>query len=111
MEERDNAEFARELREKIKEQGTGALERTEWAEQFKAYGFEMDCGASLDQHYGLALGDVRGIVNECKRIDNVQTLGNAVFSQCRYITHWAMGPCDERVEWLTIALTRLEEIA
>lgn len=108
MERRDVAAFARELREKIEEQGAAALERTDWAERFRALGFEMDCGRTLEQRYGLALDDVRGLVREFDRIDDACALGSAAFSQCRYITHWAMGPCDERIEWLVIALTRLE---
>lgn len=76
----------------------------------QAYG-EMDYGAPLYQRYELALGDIRGIESECECIDDVRTLGNAVFSQCRYITHWAMDPRDEWIEWLNVASIWLEEIA
>lgn len=111
MEGRDVARFARELRERIEEQGAAALERVDWAERFWGLGFRMDCGHSYEERYGIALHDVRGLRRELSRIDDVQMLGDACFSQCRYITHWAMGPCDEQVEWLGVALARLEELA
>ena len=93
------------------EQGAAALERVDWAERFWGLGFRMDCGHSYEERYGIALHDVRGLRRELSRIDDVQTLGDACFSQCRYITHWAMGPCDDPVEWLGVALARLEELA
>ena len=71
----------------------------------------MDCGHSYEERYDIALHDVRGLRRGLSRIDDVQVLGDACFSQCRYITHWAMGPCDELVEWLGVALARLEELA
>lgn len=107
----DVARFARELRERIEEQGAAALERADWAEHFWALGFNMDCGHSYEERYGLALRDVQGLRRGLSSMDDVQALGDACFSQCRYITHWAMGSVDERVEWLKIALARLEELA
>lgn len=111
MEGRDVARFAHELREKIEGRGAVALERTDWAERFWELGFKMDCGHSYEERYGLALHDVQGLRHKLACIDDLQTLGDACFSQCRYITHWAMGSCDEQVEWLGVALARLEELA
>ena len=71
----------------------------------------MDCGHSYEELYGLALYDAQALRRELARIDDVQTLGNAVFSQCRYITHWLMGPCEQELDWLEIVLGRLEELA
>ena len=89
MEGRDVARFARELRERIEGQGAAALDRFDWADRFWGLGFRMDCGHSYEERYGLALHDARGLRRELARIDDVQTLGDACFSQCRYITHWA----------------------
>ena len=111
MEGRDVARFARELRERIEGRGAAALDRFDWAERFRGLGFRMDCGHSYEERYGLALHDVRGLRGELSRVDDAQTLGDACFSQCRYITHWAMGPCNDLVEWLGVALARLEELA
>lgn len=111
MEPHDVAEYARKLRLAIEERGAAALERDDWAERFRELGFKMDCGHSYEERYGLALHDVRGLRRELDCIEDIQTLGDACFSQCRYITHWAMGSCDEQIEWLEVALARLEEIA
>ncbi|HJF45725.1 hypothetical protein [Thermophilibacter provencensis] len=107
----DVVRFSRELREALEEHGVSALERFGWAERFEGLGFKMDCGRSYEELYGLPLNDVHGLRSELSRMDDMQTLGDAAFSQCRYITHWAMGSCDEQVEWLKVALARLEEIA
>lgn len=55
--------------------------------------------------------DAQGLRRELVRIDDMQTLGNAAFSQCRCITHWSMGPCERELDWLEIALGHLEELA
>lgn len=71
----------------------------------------MDCGHSFEQRYGLSLGDTRALIRGLDRIDDVQALGNAIFSQCRYITHWSLSSEDENADWLITALERLEELA
>lgn len=107
----DVAKYARKLRLEIEERGAVALERDDWAARFRELGFEMDCGHSYEELYGLALYDAQGLRRELARIDDMQTLGNVAFSQCRYITHWAMGPCERELDWLVIALGHLEELA
>ena len=111
MEPHNVAKYARKLRLAIEDRGAAALERDDGAVRFQEFGFEMDCGHSYEELYGLALHDAQGLRRELACIDNVQTLGNAVFSQCRYITHWSMGPCERELDWLEIALGRLEELA
>lgn len=111
MSENQVAVFAQEFRRELEGQGISALERTDWADMFKRLGFEMDCGRSYEERFGLHLNDVDGLKREIERIDDVHVLGNAVFSQCRYITHWAMGGCEDERVWLLIALKRLEELA
>lgn len=111
METRGIAKYAHKLRFAIEERGAAALERDDWAARFRELGFEMDCDHSYEELYGLALYDAQSLRRELARIDDVQALGNAVFSQCRYITHWLMGPCEQELDWLEIALGRLEELA
>lgn len=44
-------------------------------------------------------------------VDDIAILGSAIFSQCRYLTHWSNG-CEERdANWIEVALHRLEELA
>lgn len=71
----------------------------------------MDCGRSYEERYGLAPYDARGLRCELARVDDAKTLGNAVLSQCRYVTHWSMGPCERELDWLVISLGRLEELS
>ncbi|WP_455138811.1 hypothetical protein [Thermophilibacter sp.] len=111
MNKDDLLAFAHELREILEEQGVRALMgRFDWAQRFWGLGFEMDCGRSFEQRYGLRLGDAQELSHELNRIDDVRALGNAVFSQCRYITHWSYSPENESVDWLLQALERLEEL-
>lgn len=112
MNEKNLSTFAREFRGMLEDQGVHALMgRFNWAQRFWNLGFEMDCGRSFEQRYGLPLGDTRALIRELDRIDDVRVLGNAIFSQCRYITHWSFSPEDENVDWLITALEHLEELA
>ena len=43
-------------------------------------------------------------------IDDVRLLGDAAFSQCRYIPHWAYAPECESVGWIVMVLKRVEEL-
>lgn len=105
------AYFAREMVEQLDRWGAFALDRTEWAERFRGFGFQMDCGNSYQERYGLSIDDVEGLRRNLEQVVDIQILGNAVFSQCRYITHWALGGCERELEWLHLALKRLEELA
>ena len=112
MSEKNLGTFAREFRGMLEDQGVRALmRRFNWAQRFWDLGLEMDCGRSFEQRYGLPLGDTRALIRELDRIDDVQALGNAIFSQCRYITHWSLSSEDENVDWLITALEHLEELA
>lgn len=71
----------------------------------------MDAGKSFEDAYGLALGDVNGLEGLLARIYDVRVLGNAVFSECRYLTHWVMGPKPGGYKWLRMALRRRVELS
>ena len=83
----------------------------DWAERFWALGFEMDCGHLFNERTGLLLGDERGLDRVLESIDDVRLLGDAAFSQCRYITHWAYSLEHESVGWIVRVLGRMEELA
>ena len=110
MNKRVTASFAREFREMLEKDGVAALERFDWAEHFRELGFEMDCGHSYEEKNGLKLGDKRDVEMGFSHIDSVVVLGNAVFSQCRYLTHWSDGFGEDAAVWLMGALLRLEEL-
>lgn len=88
------AGFAREFLDSIDRFGGVALEPFDWAGGFRALGFEMDCGESLEMRHGIEIHDLEGLRREIGGIENIQVLGNAVFSLCRYATHWATGPSE-----------------
>ena len=76
-------------------------------------GFEMDCGKSLEEAFpGInAFRDNAELERIIKQID-LQTLGNAIYSQWRYWNHWSMSQMDEEdYQWFVIALGRLAELA
>ena len=76
-------------------------------------GFEMDCGKSMEAAFpGLnALNDNAALERIIEQID-LQTLGNAIYSQWRYWNHWSMSPMgEEDVQWFVTALGRLAELA
>lgn len=82
-------------------------------EEFFSLGFVMDCGESLRK----ALPQAEDFFNNNEELKmylgklDIQTLGNAIFSQWRYFNHWAYCPMQEKdFEWFVIALTRLAEL-
>lgn len=103
--------FAREFRRHLECEGVQGLLDYDWAERFWELGFEMDCGHSFNEKTGLLLGDERGLDRVLESIDDVRLLGDAAFSQCRYITHWAYSLEHESVEWIVRLLRRMEELA
>lgn len=102
--------FARRFREALERDGIAALERFDWSGGFFGLGFEMDCGNSFEEAYGLRLGDADGI-GDLTGVDDVAVLGSAVFSQCRYLTHWSGGYGERDADWIVAALRRLEELS
>lgn len=105
---RDVVAFAYKFRSAFEREGVVALDRFEWMEGFLELGFEMDCGGSLEDRCGIKPGDDP---SDLARVNDTRVLGNAIFSQCRYLTHWSGGYGEEHVEWLSSALARMEELS
>ena len=103
--------FAREFRRHLEREGVQGLLDYDWAERFWELGFEMDCGHSFNEKTGLLLGDERGLERVLGSVDDIRLLGDAAFSQCRYITHWAYSLEHESVGWIVRVLRRMEELA
>lgn len=107
----ETGSYVHELREQLEQRGSCALERTDWAGCFSDFGFQMDCGQSFLERYGSLVDDMDVLQLNLDYVDDIQVLGDAVFSQFRYITHWTMGGCQREFEWLKLVLKRLEELA
>lgn len=103
--------LAKQLHKGLQTNGISALERFDWSEKLLSLGFKMDCGDSFKETYNLSLGDSDGLKNAYHDIKDIQVLGNAIFSECRYLTHWSMDAGENEFTWLMTALSRLEEIA
>ncbi|MCD8222049.1 MAG: hypothetical protein LUD07_07670 [Clostridiales bacterium] len=76
-------------------------------------GFIMDCGESVKGLFP-DLDIFRDNETWKRVIDqlDIQTLGNAIFSQWRYWNHWAMSTMEEKdFEWFVIAFSRLAELS
>ena len=71
----------------------------------------MNCGRSYNERTGLLLGDEQGLDRVLESIDDVKLLGDAAFSQCRYITHWAHSLEHESAGWIIKVLGRMGELA
>ena len=72
-------------------------------------GFIMDGGESLEKAFpGVnAFCDNAALERVLQRVD-IQTLGNAIFSQWRYWNHWSMGRMgDEDYQWFVLAFSQL----
>lgn len=111
MNRRAVAAFARRLREALERDGIAVLECSDWASGFFELGFEMDCGRSYEEAYGVRLGDARDAERGFPGVDDVAVLGSAVFSQCRYLAHWSDGYGERDVSWLVAALRKIEELS
>lgn len=111
MKENSIAEYCGIFCDALLQEGEKAFDIVDWPECCRKFGFDMDCGRSFEEKYGLRLGDVRSLMRDVAQIDDVQILGNAVFSECRYLTHWAWSIEPDGMQWLCIALTRLEELS
>ncbi len=73
-------------------------------------GFQMDCGQQFVKLYPHAFdpdsGDIDSIVHT---ITDIDLLGSAVFSQYRYLTHWAFYPelNDQYRHWFIVLLNQM----
>lgn len=83
------------------------------ADRLAEFGFEMDCGHSLEKAFPdvPAFHDSEALKQVLNQVD-MQTLGNAIYSKWRYLTHWAISPEEEAdFDWFVLACTRLADLA
>lgn len=98
--------FARELGARIDDGDRTVCEGPEWGERMRGLGFEMDCWESFDRAYGRGDGP-DGFAHAVGRADDVQVLGNGIYSYWCYINHWAEGGTEDDYRGLRMMLSRL----
>lgn len=89
------------------------MEDFSFAEECWALGFDMDAGQALNDAIpdSNPLQDLEHLKACIDRIDSIQALGNGIFSQWRYWTHWSMDhPSAQDYEWFVVAFSRLAEL-
>ncbi len=103
-------DFAIRWLEKYQDRETPDSELEErFASECILLGFEMDCGESFKAAYGSdAFSCAAALERKINQVQDIRVLGNAVFSQWRYFTHWACSALDR--EWFIISLSRLGEL-
>lgn len=81
-------------------------------------GFEMDCGHSFERTYkaysnGAPLNTPDGLSQVIDKVDSVEILGNAIFSNARAINYWSYESAftENNKKWFVMALTRLKTLA
>jgi len=89
------------------------FESQEFPDTCTSLGFEMDCGQSFIAAYGeeswRSLAKLSAII---EKIDDVNLIGSALFSQWRYFNHWSYSDAsDEDREWFLILFKRLNDLA
>lgn len=75
-------------------------------------GFEMDCGKSFEATFPgtNVFNDAEALYEIIEQIQDVHLLGSAIFSQWRYVTHWAEASllAPQYRNWFITAFSRLD---
>ena len=106
-------DFAVKWREKFQDPNIDYIELVDHylADDCEALGFVMDCGQGFAEKYGNASGSHQELKKVIDRVDDVELLGSAIYSQWRYFNHWAYSAEEilerENRSWFILALDRL----
>jgi len=109
---KDIHEFAVRWFEKYRSPSTSEHEVEEgFADECFALGFEMDCGKAFEAAFPdtNAFNDYEALDKIIEKVQDVNLLGSAIFSQWRYVTHWAEADllAPQYRKWFIIAFPRL----
>ena len=103
--------MARYYREYFAQPGND-LDIDHFEERWSSVGFKMDYGESFVEEFTwdafLKIDKLKEIIGS---VCDVQQLGDAIFSEWRYITQVSNAHTEEETEWLLIALDRLIKIS
>ena len=84
-----------------------------FGEECEELGFQMDTANEFSKRYPGCFSTGNSVIDKViNTIDDVDLLGSAVFSQWRYLTHWAyMFTLNEKtVHWFLLVLDRMKEL-
>ncbi len=85
------------------------LESSEFAEECRSLGFEMDSGKAFEDAYRCVTVSNEVMRNVCRMVTDIDLLGSGIFSQWRYWTHWGQRDLTEPDirEWFCYGLSRM----
>ncbi|MBP5541987.1 MAG: ADP-ribosylglycohydrolase family protein [Bacteroidales bacterium] len=86
---------------------------SEFSHECWVLGFDMDCGSSFSETYGLDAWYEPDPLKACiDKVDDIQVIGNALFSKWRYYNHWeSPSQADEKTkEWFLLLLHRMKDL-
>lgn len=73
----------------------------------------MDCGHSFIEEYGeKAWNDIQELKANIEKINDIQIIGNALFSQWRYFNRWSSTSyaTEDTKEWFLTLFLRMNEL-
>lgn len=77
-------------------------------------GFEMDCGQTFIDAYGeRAWNGIQCLKDNIEKINDIQIIGNALFSQWRNFNHWSSPSYanEDTKEWFLILFRKLKNLS
>lgn len=89
------------------------LESKDFGNDFYAQEFDADKGEAFEARYPNAFHELADLKKALLDIDEVQLLGDGIYSKWRYVTHWETDTdllTPKNREWLVLALSRLVEL-
>lgn len=106
-------EFVLKWLNKFKDPHTDYIELVDhWmADDWSAFGFEMDCGHAFSEKYGKAVHSSQALEKIINEVTDIWLLGSAIYSQWRYFNHWAYTGKEilepDNRNWFILALNKL----
>jgi hypothetical protein len=83
-----------------------------FADECFALGFDMDCGKAFESSFpdSNAFNDYEALDKIIEQVNDVNLLGSAIFSQWRFVTHWAEASLldPQYRKWFITAFSRLD---
>lgn len=97
---------------RIKESYHYFFENGEFSDECRMLGFEMDCGHTFSNTYGMSTWDsLQGLKDNMGRVKDMNIIGSGLFSRWRFFNHWSYSDANEEDrEWFVLLFYRLKEL-